>query len=217
MLSEAKHPRSFTEKTTAETLRCAQGDTPSAVSPSSGDFSELRGIMTRRDILALASSAPAWLRSISTAALAPDNPPRMGGTPSAFSLRIQASRAGGQPFDMIEHCHNLGLAGVQTNPPSMDPDAIKKFRARLEAYNMFLVCDPRLPHQKSDLDAFETEVKAYKEAGAVAFHAALTGRRYEDFDSFGPWKRMFESSQGFGRTGGAGPGEVPDAPGDRES
>ena len=152
----------------------------------------MRGIMTRREILALASSAPAWLRSISAAAPAPDNPPRMGGTPSAFMLRIQASRAGGQPFDMVEHCHSLGLAGVQMNPPSMEPDAIKKFRARLEGYNMYLVCDPRLPHQKSDLDAFETEVKTYKEAGAVAFHAALTGRRYEDFDSFGPWKRMFE-------------------------
>ena len=148
--------------------------------------------MTRSEILALAGSAPALLRSISTAALAPVNSLRMGGTPSAFELRMKASRAGGQPFDMIEHCHSLGLAGVQANPPSIDPDAIKKFRARLEAYNMYLVCDPRMPHHKSDLDAFETEVKAYKEAGAVACHAALTGRRYEDFDSFGPWKTMFE-------------------------
>jgi sugar phosphate isomerase/epimerase len=116
----------------------------------------------------------------------------MGGTPTAFALRMRASRGGGQPFDMIEHCHNLGLAGVQTNPPSTDPDAIKKFRARLEGYNMYLVCDPRMPRQRSDLDAFETQVKAYKEAGASAFHAAMTGRRYEDFDSFGPWKTMFE-------------------------
>jgi sugar phosphate isomerase/epimerase len=38
-------------------------------------------------------------------------------------------------------------------------------------------------------------VKAYKEAGASAFHAALTGRRYEDFDSFEPWKKMFEGIQ----------------------
>ena len=151
--------------------------------------------MTRREILALTASAPAWLRSISIAAPAPENPLRMGGTPSAFMLRIQASRAGGQPFDMVEHCHNLGLGGVQMNPPSMEPDEIKKFRARLEGYNMYLVCDPRLPHQKGDLGAFETEVKAYKEAGAVAFHAALTGRRYEDFDSFGPWKRMFEGAK----------------------
>ena len=152
----------------------------------------MRGNMTRREILALASSAPAWLRSISTATGAPDNPRRMGGTPSAFELRMRASRATGQPFDIVEHCHKLGLAGVQTNPPSIAPEAIKKFRARLEGFKMYLVCDPRLPHQKSDLEAFETEVKAYKEAGAVAFHAALTGRRYEDFDSFGPWRKMFD-------------------------
>jgi hypothetical protein len=35
MLGEAKHPRSFTEEKTAATLRCAQGDKPSAVSLSS--------------------------------------------------------------------------------------------------------------------------------------------------------------------------------------
>jgi sugar phosphate isomerase/epimerase len=148
--------------------------------------------MTRRNILALAGSVPAWLASISTTSPAPGNPPRMGGTPTAFALRMRASRGGGQPFDMIEHCHNIGLAGVQTNPPSTDPDAIKKFRARIEGYNMYLVCDPRLPHKKSDMDAFETQVRAYKEAGASAFHAAMTGRRYEEFDSFGPWKTMFE-------------------------
>ena len=116
----------------------------------------------------------------------------MGGAPTAFALRIQASRSGGPPFDMIEHCHKLGLAGVQMNPPSTDPDAIKKFRARIEGYNMFLICDPRLPRQKRDLEAFETQVKAYKEAGAAAFHAAMTGRRYEEFDSFAPWKAMFD-------------------------
>ena len=57
---------------------------------------------------------------------------------------------------------------------------------------MHLVCDPRLPRQESDVPAFENEVKAYKEAGAACFHAALTGRRYEDFDAFEPWKQMFE-------------------------
>ena len=43
--------------------------------------------------------------------------------------------------------------------------------------------------------AFETQVKAYKEAGAVMFHAAMTGRRYEDFDALEPWKQMFEQCQ----------------------
>ena len=40
--------------------------------------------------------------------------------------------------------------------------------------------------------AFDAQVKAYKEAGAAAFHAALTGRRYEDFDRLEPFKQMFE-------------------------
>jgi sugar phosphate isomerase/epimerase len=151
--------------------------------------------MTRRDVLVLAGSAPAWLASFSDAMRAPDNPPRMGAAPMAFWQRIQASRSGGPSFDMIEHCHNLGLAGVQTNPPSTDPEAVRGFRARLERYQMHLICDPRLPREESEMDSFEAQVKAYKEAGAVAFHAALTGRRYEDFDSFQAWKTMFEGVQ----------------------
>jgi 3-oxoisoapionate decarboxylase len=60
---------------------------------------------------------------------------------------------------------------------------------------MHLVCDPRLPRQESDVAAFETQVKAYKDAGAVMFHAAMTGRRYEDFDGLEPWKQMFAQAQ----------------------
>ena len=119
----------------------------------------------------------------------------MGGAPTAFALRSRAARSGGQPFDIIEHCHGLGLAGVQTNPPSNDAEAIRKFRARLEDYNMYLVSDPRLPRQESDVEAFDAQVKAFKEAGALAFHAAMTGRRYEDFDALEPFKKMFEQSQ----------------------
>jgi len=119
----------------------------------------------------------------------------MGGTPTAFALRARAARSGGQPFDMIEHCHSLGLAGVQTNPPSTDPAEIRKFRARLEGYGMHLISDPKLPKEPGDVPAFEEQVKAFKDAGSVAFHAALTGRRYEDFDALAPWKQMFEACQ----------------------
>jgi 3-oxoisoapionate decarboxylase len=149
--------------------------------------------MNRREVLALAGAAPAFFASVSDAAPAPENSLRMGGAPTAFWQRIQAGRASGQTFDILEHCHKLGLTGVQTNPPSTDPDAIRVFRTRIERYHMHLICDPQLPHQKSEVDAFEAQVKAYKEAGAVAFHAALTGRRYEDFDSFEAWKAMFEA------------------------
>ncbi|HUB31618.1 MAG TPA: TIM barrel protein [Bryobacteraceae bacterium] len=152
-------------------------------------------MISRRDILVLAGSAPAWLASSATAAPATGNAPRLGGAPTAFALRMRAARAGGQRFDIVEHCHNLGLGGVQTNPPSTDPEAIRAFRSRLDGYGMHLICDPRLPKERSDLDAFETQVKAFKEAGAVALHASITGRRYEDFDAVAPWKKMFDGIQ----------------------
>lgn len=162
-------------------------------------------MLTRREVLAMVGAAPAWSAikpSVARAdvpgtvfAAAAQSAPRMGGTPSAFGARSRGGRGGGQRFDMIEHCHTIGLAGVQTNPPSTDPAEIKKFRQRLESYNMHLVCDPRLPRQDSDVAAFETQVRAYKEAGAVVFHAAMTGRRYEDFDALEPFRQMFEQAK----------------------
>jgi len=163
-------------------------------------------MLTRRQVLAMAGAASAWgamnpsqaradARGDVFAAAAPQGAPKMGGTGSAFGLRMRAGRGGGKPVDMIELCHSIGLAGVQTNPPSTDPAEIKKFRQRLESYGMHLVCDPRLPKQESDVAGFETQVKAYKDAGAVVFHAAMTGRRYEDFDALEPFKQMFEQCQ----------------------
>ncbi|WP_394766660.1 sugar phosphate isomerase/epimerase family protein [uncultured Paludibaculum sp.] len=142
----------------------------------------------------MASSLPGLLSSTAASAQ-PATGRRMGGTPTAFLAHVRAAREGGSPFDIVEHCHNFGLAGVQTNPPSLDPEALRKFRQRLDTYQMHLVSDPRLPKDAGELPAFEAQVKAFKEAGAVAFHAALTGRRYEDFASFEPWKQMFEQRQ----------------------
>ena len=157
-------------------------------------------MLTRREVLAAgaASAFGAMLPSDGLAAAlgaAALVAPKMGGAPTAFSTRSRGARGGGKPFDIIEHCHSIGLAGVQTNPPSTDPEEIKKFRARLDAYKMHLVCDIRFPKQDGDLGAIETQIKAYKDAGAVMFHAAMTGRRYEDFDNVTSWKAMFDNCQ----------------------
>jgi sugar phosphate isomerase/epimerase len=183
--------------------------------------------MTRRQMLALAGSAPAWMASTSSAVAAPDFT-RMGGAPTAFGARASGGRAGGgrggrggagrggpapdsvsdappppppqatpgPRFDIIEHCHNIGLGGVQTNlPPSLDADSLKAFRARIEAYNFHLVLDPGIPQPGGDLAAFEAKVKAIKEVGAAAMHAAMTDRRYEQFDSYAAWKQMWDRNQ----------------------
>jgi 3-oxoisoapionate decarboxylase len=152
--------------------------------------------MTRREILIVAGTAPAWLSSLSSSLSAQiKGKPRLGGAPTAFSSRQRAAGGGRGPgqskFDIIEHCHSIGLGGVQTNPPT-DPGEMKKFRARLESYDMYLVSDPRLPKDASELAAFDEQVRAFKEAGARCFHAAITGRRYEEFDALEPWKAMFD-------------------------
>ena len=177
-------------------------------------------MLSRRDILALAGTAPAWLGNSTSQAATVPNKPKMGGAPTAFSVRARGGRQmaargprpaggpggpggpggagrgpGGPPrsnFDIVQHCKDIGLAGVQTNPPSTDPEDIKKFRARLESLNLYLISDVDLPKDKSELDRFETQVKAWKEAGALYVHVALTGRRYEDFDAVGPWKQMVD-------------------------
>ena len=161
-------------------------------------------MISRRQMLALAGAAPLWsVLKPSAEAQAPRTPiaklPPLQKAIRAWEARPRPlcsapwhPEAASTPFDMIEHCRSIGLGGVQMNPPSTDPEEIKKFRQRLEDYGMHLVCDPRLPRQESDLAAFDAQVKAYKEAGAAAFHAAMTGRRYEDFDRLEPFKQMFE-------------------------
>ena len=94
-------------------------------------------MISRRQILAMAGPATAWLASPSTSqAWQGQDAPRMGGAPTAFAVRMQAARRGGKPFDMIEHCHGLGLAGVQTNPPSTDAEAIKNSMGKVAALDL---------------------------------------------------------------------------------
>jgi 3-oxoisoapionate decarboxylase len=162
-------------------------------------------MITRRQILAMAGAAPVWsaLRSAESGgagrgpidSLASKKYTRMGGTPSAFQNHLMAASRGSKPFDLIEQCHSLGLAGVQANPPSNDPEAIKAFRQKLETYSMHLICDPRYPQQESDVAAFDVQIKAFKDAGASACHAALTGRRYEDYTRPESFRQMFERSR----------------------
>lgn len=120
--------------------------------------------------------------------------PRLGGAPTAFSQRMRAARAAGKPFDIVEHCHELGLGGVETFLPK-DADGVKKLRGQVEAYQMLLVLNAPLPKGPGDVAAFDSAVQASKECGAIAMHAAMTGRRYEQFDSLEAFKANFEQAQ----------------------
>ena len=118
----------------------------------------------------------------------------MGGTPTAFSLHMQAARKAQQPFDLAEACHRFGLGGVQTRVP-VEPEAVQALRQKLEKWEMYLVGDARPPRDASEVPAFEKVVEASKAAGASVLHAALTGRRYEVFDTLEAFRKHFEQCQ----------------------
>jgi sugar phosphate isomerase/epimerase len=113
----------------------------------------------------------------------------MGATPAGFAVRTHAAN-----FDIVEHTHALGLGAVQTSLKPT-PEAIAALRRKLDAYQMRAVLGVRLPKEAGDLTEFEAVVRAAKEVGAVCVHAAMTGRRYEDFDTLAAFQASFAQNR----------------------
>jgi len=119
----------------------------------------------------------------------------MGAAPTGFSARIKANAANGA-VDFLDYCQTLGLGGAELRGgPPLDAEAIRKFRARLESYQMHVTFNVRLPASDADLGAFESSVKAARECGAYALHAAMTQRRYEEFSSLADYEKSFARNQ----------------------
>ncbi len=76
---------------------------------------------------------------------------------------------------IIEHCHKVGLTGAESFLPSTDPETVKSIRRKVEAYNMLVVLNTRLPKEEGDVSSFHAAVAACKEAGAQ--RAASAGRQ----------------------------------------
>lgn len=147
------------------------------------------GMMTRRRMLTSTGAGLAWA-SVGSALGQGKRLRNMGATPAGFPFR---SRVPG--FDIIEYTNSLGLGAVQTRVPDATPEAIRNVRQRLEAYDMRAVMGVRLPRSEREVAAFDTTVKTAKEAGAVCLHAAMTGRRYEDFDTLGAFQTSFAQNK----------------------
>jgi len=165
--------------------------------------------MTRREALAAAGSAAVCL--LKGADAQPRVLRNMGVANTSFGARLRAGGGSGfsggrgtgrastpaimPPFDIMEYAHETGVGSVETFLPSYDADAVKKFRQKLDSYNLRLILSPRLPSEASDVPAFDAAVKASKEAGAYALHAAMTARRYEEFDSLEQYRQSFARCQ----------------------
>ena len=143
--------------------------------------------MTRRELVGLLGTAAMQLK-----AAAPTPLRNIGGAPAGFPVRTRAARAANQPFDFVDHCHSLGLGVVETRLPQQSPS---DFRRKIESYGMRVILDVGFPRDESGVAAFDSNVKLAKECGAISLHAAMTGRRYEDFKSFDAFKKNFDNNQ----------------------
>jgi len=151
--------------------------------------------MTRRTLLSAAlASVPAVLSRGSAAAATEPNL-SLGAAPTGFGIHLRAAREAHQPADLIDLCHQLGLGGVETRLPAEDAAAVRAFRRKLDAYGMRVILNTALPRDAADVERFDASVKACKEAGAYSLHAAMTQRRYEEFDTFAAFKAKFEQCQ----------------------
>lgn len=161
-------------------------------------------MLTRRDMLKAAGSMaiamPITAGRLSQTALAQAQPnPRgklgLGAASAGFGSRMRAVSSATPPIDWIDYCHSVGFAGVESRQPPTDAAEIAKLRGRLESYQMHIVFNVPLPRTDGDLPGFEALIKASRDVGAAGIRAALTARRYEEFDSLAAFKASFEANK----------------------
>jgi sugar phosphate isomerase/epimerase len=151
--------------------------------------------MTRRELMAAGGGCAPFLLSRKTAEAAEGGFVGLGGAPAAFGLEIRASRAADPHADFLDLCRRLELDGCETRLESVDAEAVRAFRERAERYRMRVILDTPLPRDENDVARFDGAVKACQEAGAFSLHAAMTQRRYEQFDALDAFRRDFARCQ----------------------
>ena len=147
--------------------------------------------MTRREMLAATGSTLTWLSASGLDGAAAQGQPvlkNMGGESPGFGNR---NRAGG--FDIIDHCHTLGLGVARITVPQGGAEAVRAVRKKLDSYGMRCIVSAAPPRTDAAVAAYETAIAAARELGAVTTHASFTQRRYEEFDSFEAFKASFEA------------------------
>ena len=87
-------------------------------------------------------------------------------------------------IDLLEHCHDIGASGVQVGVSGWTTDFSKQVRNKREKLGMYIEGSISVPFKPEEVAAFEREVIASKEAGALILRTVCTpGRRYEVFHS----------------------------------
>lgn len=98
-------------------------------------------------------------------------------------------------LDVLDKCAELGAGCLQIGVRGWTDDFAGKVRDHRENLGVELEGQIGLPREPGDLDRFEAELIAAKEAGArVLRTVCLGGRRYETFESLDDWKEFVADS-----------------------
>ena len=142
-------------------------------------------------MLATAGTTLAWLstsRPVNVEAQGLSPLEHMGAEGPGFANRSRAGR-----FDILEHCHGLGLGAVRLNVPQGGSDAVRAIRKKLDSYGMRCIVSVAPPRTDAAVAEYDAAIAAARELGAVTTHASFTARRYEEFDTFEAFKTSFEA------------------------
>jgi sugar phosphate isomerase/epimerase len=112
-----------------------------------------------------------------------------------WSTRLNSTPRWTSALDVLEHCHAAGAAGLQINIRDWNPDFTARVRARREALGLYLEGQVLLPRDAGDLDRFEADLRAARQAGISILRTAAGNRRYEDFDTEEAFDRFKASAR----------------------
>ena len=116
---------------------------------------------------------------------------------SRWNSRIPSEKYPGfrDAIDLIEHCHSIGAGGVQVMVRDWTTDFVKNVRDKREKLGLFLEGSVSIPKDAGDVDRFEQDILAAREAGAaIARTVCLNGRRYETFQSLSAFNEFAQKS-----------------------
>lgn len=142
--------------------------------------------MTRRSFVATAATTAA---SVGMARAA--GPKTKMGVAATCYLTVARPR---DTLAFLEQQAAHGAGGIQMALSSLEPQFLKKLRARAEQLGMYLEVMGPLPG--ADDTQFRKIIAAAKEVGAQCIRCGcLSGRRYETFDTAEKWKAFVDSSK----------------------
>jgi sugar phosphate isomerase/epimerase len=158
-------------------------------------------MMDRRKFLTTTAAAAGALAAGGRAFAAPASRKRLGLSIASYSLRWRSKHpstahpAWTDALAVLEHCRALGAGCLQIGVGGWQADFAGKVRDKRESLGIALEGQIGLPRSGADVPAFESSVRAAREAGATILRTVcLNGRRYETFASADAWRQFRSQS-----------------------